>query len=79
MNTDKDCVLLYDEKDSNNIMGFVEKIEEYLKDKCTVGVPQRNCVPGTNVITSENAAISNTGQSICYHYLFIYLTYIITS
>ena len=61
VNTDKDCVLLYDEEDSKGIMEFVEKVEEYLKDKCTVGVPQRDCVPGTSAITSENAAISNTG------------------
>ena len=69
---EKDCVLLYDEEDLCDVMGFVEEIEEYLKDKCTVGVPQQNCVPGTNVITSENAAISNTGQSICYHYIFLF-------
>ena len=63
---EKDCVLLYDEQDSDDVMGFVEKVEQYLKDKCTVGVPQRDCVSGTSVITSENAAISNTGQAIVF-------------
>ena len=63
---EKDCVLLYDEQDSEDVKEFVEEIEEYLKNKCSVGVPQRDCVPGTNVKSSENAAISNTGEAIVY-------------
>ena len=69
---EKDCVLLYDEEDLCDVKGFVEEIEEYLKGKCTVGVPQRDGVPGTKAITSENVAISNTGQMICYHYIFLF-------
>ena len=58
---EKDCVLLYDEEDLDDVKGFVEKVEKYLEDECSVGVPQRDSVSGTNVITSLNAALSNTG------------------
>ena len=59
---EKDCVLLYDEEDLDAVVKYVEEIEEYLKHKCTVGIPQRDGVPGTSVITTLSASLSNTGQ-----------------